>query len=163
MIFHSTMNPFPEIPFSSESAVPTVTNTSGISVPVTSGLLQKITRLIENQDNVRFLLIELVYVDESGITEINREYLGKDYVTDIITFRYNEDDYMQAIEGTLICCAQRIREQSAEFGTAIKNEFYRVYIHGLLHLAGYDDRHPGQKEKMTTREDYYLQQIKKFL
>ncbi|TVQ01239.1 MAG: rRNA maturation RNase YbeY [Balneolaceae bacterium] len=157
------MKPFPEIPLSSEGAVLTVTNTSGISVPVKSAILRKLASLIEEQENLLFQHIEVVFVNENDIIDINREYLSRDYVTDIITFRYDENGNNQAIEGTLFCCAQRIGEQSAEFGTAKKSEFYRVYIHGLLHLAGYDDQLPEQKEKMTKLEDYYLEQMMNLL
>ena len=157
------MKPFPEIPHSSEGPGLTVSNTSGISIPVESELLQTLAGFIEAEENVRFQQIELVYIDENEMIQINREYLGKEYVTDIITFRLDENEHNMAIEGTLFCCARRITEQSTEFGTDIKSEFYRIFIHGLLHLAGYEDAHHDLKHQMTAREDHYLEQLNSLL
>ncbi len=153
------MKPFPDIPESTGGGKLIVTNTSGISVPVETEWMYKLIGLIETGENVHFQQIEVVYVDEDQITELNREYLEKDYITDIITFRYDENSGAEAIEGTLYCCAQRITEQSQEFGSGISNEFYRVFIHGLLHLTGYNDSDHSEKEAMTTREDFYLKQM----
>jgi probable rRNA maturation factor len=119
--------------------------------------LQKLIRRVEDEEGVQFRAVELVYVDEKEITAINTEHLGHDYVTDIITFQYDEDDSGQKIEGTLFCCAPRIEEQSKELGTTAREEFYRVFIHGLLHLAGYNDQTKEEKDRMTQRENHYLE------
>lgn len=153
------MKPFPEIPQSSQDAIFTVSNTSGISVPIKKELLLTLRNIIEKEEKVRFREIELVFIDDNAITDINKEYLGKDYVTDIITFRLDDHDHNDAIDGTLFCCAQRIEEQSTEYHTGIMSEFYRVFIHGLLHLSGYDDSSKEQQNTMRGREDYYLNQI----
>jgi rRNA maturation RNase YbeY len=94
-------------------------------------------------------------VDEDEIVRINKEHLDRDYVTDIITFRYDESD-ADAIEGTMFCCAPRIAEQAEEFNESRKREFLRIYIHGLLHLIGYEDKSDQQKKEMTAKEETYL-------
>ncbi len=66
---------------------------------------------------------------------------------------------IMTIEGTLYECAPRIMSQSKEFKTDNTTEFYRIFIHGLLHLAGYDDQTLEQKETMNQLEDQYLQTI----
>ncbi len=97
----------------------------------------------------------MVYVDEEEINRLNKEHLDRDYVTDIITFRYDDSDN-SAIEGTMFCCAPRIMEQADELGEPVEREFRRIYIHGLLHLAGYDDESNDQKKLMTAKENAYL-------
>jgi probable rRNA maturation factor len=156
------MKTFPEIPGNSNVPVLTVTNASGLNLPVDEDHLIKLMNFIEQRENVIFKEIELVYVDETEIIEINNKYLDHDYVTDIITFRYDEPDN-QAIEGTLYCCAPRITEQSREFGTDVESEFLRVFIHGLIHLSGYDDKTDEEKSIMTDLENYYLEQLTKEL
>lgn len=132
-------------------------NPSGFILPFELSLPEKIRELIENQEGIRFRHLEVVYVDEHEIQQINFQYLEEDYITDIISFRYdeNKDD---AIEGTLYCCAPRIAEQAAEYGTDQQEEFLRVFIHGLLHLSGYHDDTPEKRHKMSKREDHYLEQ-----
>lgn len=160
-------------------------NPSGLPVPVKESVLLRILEEISRHEKVTFSMIEVIYVDEEEILRVNREFLGKEYVTDIITFRYDidadddadddpdgfpldpadfaeagpddgPDEIEQKIEGSLYCCAPRIVEQAEEFGTPPAEEFRRIFIHGLLHLAGYEDGTPEEKETMTRRENFYL-------
>lgn len=152
------MATFPDIPFPPDTPKLTISNPSGDSIPLAKTELEALLTIFEEQENVRFSEVELVYVDEVHIKEINTEYLDRDYVTDIISFRYDEDTGNQSIEGTLFCCAPRIKEQSKEAGTTVKSEFYRIFVHGLLHLSGYDDQSKTDKDAMTQRENHYLNQ-----
>jgi len=154
------MTNFPDIPTDPEKKL-IINNESGESVPVQEQELLKLLEITEQNESVRFKEIELVYVDEDEIVRINHEFLDRDYITDIITFRYDEDD--QAIEGTLYCCAPRIAEQSTEFKDDPKTEFLRVFVHGLIHLAGHNDQTPSEKKKMTDLEDQYLNALKESL
>lgn len=133
-------------------------NPSGTSLPFHEEAVDSIFREVEHGENVGFSSVEIVFTGEDDIVEINKTYLDRDYITDIISFRYDENENSD-IEGTLYCCAPRIYEQSQEFGSDAKSEFLRIIIHGLLHLAGYDDQFPNEKEKMTELEDHYLQKI----
>lgn len=156
-------------------------NMSGISVPLSRQNYETLIRIVEKNEKIRFSLLELVYVDEQEIIRINKEYLNRSYITDIISFSYdnnlsstdnplqdtNEIDKVSpsksetSLEGTLYCCAQRIIEQSVELNTDQMEEFSRVFIHGLLHLAGYDDQSPEEKRQMTSLEDTCLSLFRK--
>ncbi len=129
-----------------------------MKLPVSSEELNQLMAIVENGEKITFEQLEAVYVDEDEIVRINSEFLGRDYITDIITFRYDEES-PDAIEGTLYCCAQRITEQSRELEQDLKTEFIRVFIHGLIHLAGYDDQTPEDKKQMTLLEDRYLKEF----
>lgn len=131
-------------------------NSSKLKLPFDKKKLLQLLESVEKNESVSFHMLELVYVDEADIVNINKKYLNHDNVTDIITFRYDEDKSVHNIEGTLYCCAPRIVEQSAEYTTDLHQEFYRIFIHGLLHLAGYDDKTETDKKRMTELEDYYL-------
>lgn len=136
-----------------------VYNPSGHSLPFRSELIPKLLHFIESGENAAFSSLEIVFVDEDEIVRINTEYLERDYVTDIISFRYDEDESNSAIEGTLYCCAPRIEEQSREHKTKSEEEFLRVVAHGLLHLTGYNDQTEPDKKKMTELEDKYLKAV----
>lgn len=131
-------------------------NTSGLDLPFKNDEAAFLLDLISKDQKSIFSFVELVYVDEAEIVRINKEFLERDYVTDIISFRYDEDESNQEIEGTLYCCAQRIAEQAKEFADSEKQEFLRVFVHGLIHLLGYDDQTPEEKSEMTRLENKYL-------
>lgn len=129
------------------------------SLPLSPSDCQVIVSTIMRYEDCSFDFVEVVYVDEDEIIRINKEYLERVYVTDIISFRYDDSEDNEDIEGTLFCCATRISEQAGELGEPEKREFQRILIHGLLHLVGYDDQTEEEKYKMTSREDFYLDRI----
>lgn len=137
-----------------------VFNETTLSIPLDHDTCKSIAETVSKREKCRFKFLEIVYVDEKKIIQINNEHLNRDYVTDIITFRYDESKTEKDnndIEGTMFCCAPRIIEQAEEFDEPMDREFKRIYIHGLLHLVGYEDQNSSQKEQMTAKENQYLQ------
>jgi len=134
-------------------------NQPGQPLPLSESDSQRIASAVMVHEKCAFRLVEIVYVDEKEIIRINKQYLDRDYVTDIISFRYDESTDNERIEVTLYCCAPRIREQSREFDEPVKREFFRILIHGLLHLVGYEDQPEEEKDKMRARENFYLKEI----
>lgn len=132
-------------------------NESGIEIPLTESIAENTAILVFDSEGCSLQSLEIVFVDEDKIVEINEMHLGRDYVTDIITYHYQEEN--EPIEGTIFCCAQRILEQAKELETEPKQEFLRIYIHGLLHLCGYNDTTTEEKLQMTQKENEYLIQI----
>ncbi|MEX0722906.1 MAG: rRNA maturation RNase YbeY [Gracilimonas sp.] len=146
-----------------EPSILQIFNESDENVPLQQSEGSSILDLISEQEEAIFEMVELVYVDEQEIIRINKEHLDRDYITDIISFRYDdgqENSNNTAIEGTLFCCAPRIIEQAAEFKQAKEEEFRRIFIHGLLHLIGYEDDSEAKKKEMTDLENKYLKLAK---
>lgn len=142
-----------------DSSILQLFNESDEKVPLSQSKAESILQIISDKENAAFSLVELVFVDEQEIVRINKEHLNRYYVTDIISFRYDDEPDSKgnkAIEGTLFCCAPRIIEQSAEFKEPMEREFQRIFIHGLLHLIGYEDSSDKEKEAMTELENKYL-------
>lgn len=131
-----------------------VFNESGIPLPDLEERFAKILKSISEREKVTFGFVEVVFVDEEKIIEVNKEYLSKDYITDIISFHYHEKG--EDIEGTLFCCAQQIKEQAEGLGEEFETELSRIFIHGCLHLIGYEDTTPIEKSAMTQKENEYL-------
>lgn len=134
-------------------------NESGEEITLLQEQAERILKIISEKEQASFAFVEVVYVDEAEIVRINKEHLDRDYITDIISFRYDEAQAQNTesdIEGTLFCCAPRIKEQAAEFDETQEREFQRILIHGLLHLIGYEDSSKQEKEKMTDLENTYL-------
>lgn len=134
-------------------------NESQQDVPLKRSEAESILSSISKHENSTFKMVELVYVNEQEIVRLNKKHLDRDYITDIITFRYDDnetEDQKSGIEGTLFCCAPRITEQATQFDEPEEREFKRIFIHGLLHLIGYEDDTDSRKEEMTGLEDKYL-------
>ena len=95
-----------------------------------------------------------LFCNDEKILEVNREYLGHDYYTDIITFDYDEGDQ---INGDLVISLDTVRTNAEQFGKDYDEELHRVIIHGILHLCGLNDKGPGEREKMEAAENKALE------
>jgi rRNA maturation RNase YbeY len=100
--------------------------------------------------------IGYLFVNDEKILEVNREYLGHDYYTDIITFDYDEGDI---INGDLVISLDTVRTNAELFGKEYDEELHRVIIHGILHLCGMNDKGPGEREIMEEAENKALAMI----
>lgn len=97
--------------------------------------------------------IGYMFVDDEKILEVNREYLGHDYYTDVITFDYDEDDI---VSGDIVISLDTVRSNAELFGKTYDDELHRVIIHGILHLCGINDKGPGEREIMEAAENKAL-------
>lgn len=97
--------------------------------------------------------IGYMFVNDEKILEVNKEYLGHDYYTDIITFDYDEGD---VINGDLVISLDTVRSNALLFGKTYNEELHRVIIHGILHLCGINDKGPGEREIMEAAENKAL-------
>jgi len=96
--------------------------------------------------------VSIVIVSDGDIHEINRNWLGHDYPTDVITFPLETDP----LEAELIISADAVRKQAKEYSVNVREECSRLVIHGILHLLGYDDRGRNARKRMQKAEDAYL-------
>ena len=94
-----------------------------------------------------------MFVDDEKILEVNRQYLGHDYYTDIITFDYDDGD---VINGDLVISLDTVASNAEMLGKTYEEELHRVIIHGILHLCGLNDKGPGERELMEAAENRAL-------
>ncbi len=102
-----------------------------------------------------FTIGELTYIlcsDEKELS-VNREFLGHDYYTDIITFDYTTP---ACINGDIFISLDTVQSNAAEVGTTAERELLRILAHGLLHLTGQGDKTPDSKAEMTRKEEHAL-------
>jgi rRNA maturation RNase YbeY len=98
--------------------------------------------------------LNYIFCSDAFLLKINLEYLGHDTLTDIITFANSEDSTQ--IEGEIYISVERVRENAKKYRVAFDKELHRVMVHGLLHLAGYDDKTARDKKIMRKKETAYL-------
>jgi metalloprotein, YbeY family len=97
--------------------------------------------------------IGYMFVNDEKILEVNNEYLGHDYYTDVITFDYCEGDILN---GDIVISLDTVQTNAEKFGKTYEEELYRVIIHGILHLCGINDKGPGEREIMEENENKAL-------
>lgn len=112
-------------------------------------LIKSISNEGKQTENINF-----IFCTDDYLLEINKKYLKKNTLTDVITFDYSEQE--KVISGEIYISYQRIVDNATKYNQDVDNELYRVMIHGVLHLIGYYDNTENQKEIMTQKEDYYL-------
>ena len=108
---------------------------------------------VAQQHGQRVGCLTYVFCDDDYILQTNREFLGHDYYTDIITFDYTNSRH---IAGDMVISLDTVRSNAEMVGASYENELMRVVIHGVLHLCGINDKGPGEREVMEKYEDEAL-------
>lgn len=122
--------------------------------------IDNICKITFNKLDVCNPILNILIVDNNKIQEINREYRGKDNVTDVISFAF--EDYKD-IEydnfrflGEIYISLQKARKQAEEYGHSERREICYLTVHGLLHLLGYDHMNEEDKKVMRSLEEEIL-------
>lgn len=102
-------------------------------------------------------VVSFLFCSDDRIKDINKEFLSHNYETDIITFHDTDDD--GKIESDIIISLDTVKSNAKRFKKNLAEELFRVILHGLLHLCGYDDKDKKNKKIMRKMEDHYLQKI----
>ncbi len=100
-------------------------------------------------------------VDEDEGRELNRDYRGKDYATNVLTFGYGEGEDMPLPEGLplmgdLVLCRQVVEREAVEQGKPLDAHYAHLSVHGMLHLQGFDHLEDTEAEDMEARERQIL-------
>lgn len=133
-------------------------NTDGVKMPKLKK--REITKWIKTVAEIHGRIvgeIGYLFVNDEKILECNRDYLGHDYYTDIITFDYDEGSQ---INGDIVISLDTVHTNAEKFGKTYDDELHRVIIHGILHLCGINDKGPGEREIMEDNEDKALLLLK---
>lgn len=128
------------------------------SLPISRSLLRRLVRDVLMAEEVLSAEIELAFVDDPTIHQVNRDHLRHDYPTDVITFPYSESDEIP-LRGEIVISADHAISQGERFGHAPDRELLLYVIHGLLHLVGYDDHEPADKKVMHKRQAKLLKEF----
>ena len=98
------------------------------------------------------------FCSDEKLLEINKERLGHDFYTDIVTFPLTD---CEAVLSSEFCISvDRIKENAETFGRSYESELHRVIIHGVLHLIGFDDLTDEEEKEMREQEELSLELYK---
>jgi probable rRNA maturation factor len=107
--------------------------------------------------------LAVVITDDAGIQALNRDFLGEDFPTDVLSFSAQSDGgpFVAAPEaggylGDVIVSYPRAVEQAREHDHAVEQELSLLIVHGILHLLGYDHADEEEKAVMWARQESIL-------
>ncbi len=124
--------------------------------------IEKITTLVHlmlDGEGFSLTYLGIVLSDHATIHELNREHLGHDYETDVLSFPLQSDHHIRSsktVEGEVYVDLDTAFETAPEYETTFEQEAFRYLAHGVLHLMGYDDATDELRKEMSIREDHYL-------
>jgi probable rRNA maturation factor len=98
--------------------------------------------------------INFIFCSDPYLKSMNKEYLKHNYETDVITFDNSVGDILG---GDIYISIDRVRINAAHYKVTVDNELHRVMIHGVLHLAGYNDSNDQSAALMRKAENQYLE------
>ena len=101
--------------------------------------------------------INYIFCSDERELAVNREFLGHDYYTDVITFDYST---AQTLNGDIFISLDTVRSNAEMVGCRFEDELLRILIHGVLHLTGQGDKTPETKAQMTAKEEKALGKLK---
>lgn len=124
--------------------------TNDTTLKINDTVLKTITTSLTNKD------IELLVVTKDEIHSINKEQRGFDYATDVLSFPYEEMPFTPL--GSIVISESHVIEKAKELGHSDMDELTLLFIHGLLHLLGYD--HEVDEGQMREKEREIIEKYK---
>lgn len=99
--------------------------------------------------------LSIRFVDAEEGQALNRQYRGKDYATNVLTFAYNEGEELGEDDPTqadIVLCTDVLQREAAEQGKTVEEHAAHLVVHGVLHAQGYDHEHDEEAEEMEQFE-----------
>jgi len=141
-------------------------------------LLDKLLQKAGEAEGVTEGEVALTFVDDENIHELNRTYRGIDRPTDVLSFAMQESlddeleivyevddddadqlDAMTDVLGDIIISVERAQQQSEDYGHSLNREIGFLFVHGFLHLLGYDHQDEASEAEMMGKQEAALSQV----
>lgn len=107
--------------------------------------------------------VTLRFVEEAEGRRLNRDYRGKDYATNVLTFTYDTPpglpDQASPLSGDIVLCVPVVAREAAEQGKPCEAHYAHLVVHGLLHLQGYDHEDEREAIAMEAVESFILRRL----
>jgi probable rRNA maturation factor len=96
--------------------------------------------------------ITVRFVDEAEGRALNRSYRHRDHATNVLAFVYHDVHGAHGVDGDIVLCAPVMRREATEQGKSMAAHCAHLFVHGLLHLQGYDHEQAPGAARMEARE-----------
>ena len=125
-----------------------------VTIPWAGKWVEKVVGLAAKKEKKIKGEVEIIVVGDSEIKKLNREYRGRDVVTDVLSFAWQEDSVIGGnVLGQIYISYPQIKRQAKIWQVTAKEEFSRMLVHGLLHLVGYDNGNEKDSKKMFSLQE----------
>ena len=101
--------------------------------------------------------VTYIFCSSAVHRQMNIDFIGHDYFTDVITFDYSDLKGEGYVSGDIFIDVETVADNARIYGSTARQEMLRVVVHGLLHLCGQKDKTPRAEKQMHRKEDKYLQ------
>ncbi|WP_018886732.1 rRNA maturation RNase YbeY [Paenibacillus massiliensis] len=155
-----------------------VWNSEQDDLEITDALISTLETLLERAGEAEGVAegeVALTFVTDEQIHELNQQYRGIDRPTDVLSFAMNEEleeepDIIYSLEpeaelelpdmlGDIIISVQTAKRQSEEYGHSLDRELGFLFVHGFLHLLGYDHQDEASEAEMMGKQEAVLAQV----
>lgn len=119
--------------------------------------LKNAIELVLSQEGVSHAEVRVAFVDDDCIHQANRQFLGHDQPTDVLSFPDNQQ--AGPLGGDIMVSTETAIRQSNHYGWSAQHELLLYIIHGVLHLIGYEDLDDDARKIMRDREIHYLKSL----
>ena len=106
--------------------------------------------------------VSIIFTDEAGIREINRNYRHIDRATDVISFAFAEGEganFAPFLLGDIFICTDVVANHAEKYGTTFQEEMVFMVVHGILHLLGFDHHKASERTQMREAENVVMMQL----
>ena len=100
--------------------------------------------------------LSFIFCSDEYLKKINIKYLNHDFFTDVIAFDYSKK---KLLFGDIYISTERVKENAKTYSSSFNEELFRVIIHGVLHLCGFNDKTEKQKTLIRAKENEFLSSI----
>jgi probable rRNA maturation factor len=112
----------------------------GTRIPISRARVAAVARMVLKSEKVRHAMLSIAFVSNPRIRTLNKRHLGRDRVTDVISFGFRRTGKSQPLVGDVYIAPAVARASAKAAGVSAREEIERVIVHGVLHVLGYD--HP---------------------
>lgn len=130
-------------------------------VPIKLSHIAGIARTILKYEGVRDASLNIIFVSSQKIRSLNRQYLRRDYVTDVLAFDLSDVNRPGQVNGDIAVCVDMALKNAAAYQTSCARELVLYVAHGILHLLGFDDHSPRDIRAMRAKEREILSYLGK--
>jgi probable rRNA maturation factor len=131
-----------------------------LGIKVKKRQIKDLAQIVLTNEGIAKAKINIILVDDEYIIRLNQQFLNKKNTTDVLSFSLVDENDPQ-LEGEVYANVEQIDRQAGDYHVPFKDELFRMIIHGLLHLIGFDDRTGEEKKIMIEKEDQYLTILQK--
>jgi probable rRNA maturation factor len=121
------------------------------AIPLPLAKLKRLAQRVIARETLGPGNLSVAFVDRATMRRVNRRFLKHDFDTDVLAFPLDGD-----LIGEIVISPEYARGEAKRRGLPVAEEIARYLVHGILHLAGYDDHDPKAKAKMWKRQESYL-------